>query len=162
MRCARLLLLVVASGCVAITGAMDDAMGPLRITRAYEGEPRPRSEVAHIRTHSSIMEGVGQPDIPGDANQIKLRIVSVNGYSCGEHPGGGHHYEVMPGRCLLEIRWQRIRWHWYPGPPLDGLPAGVLVEGASGIGVTVEPGKRYALAITPTEYGAPTLELEEL
>ncbi|MHC4410858.1 MAG: hypothetical protein ACYS0F_17865 [Planctomycetota bacterium] len=156
------LLLAVAMGCVAITGAMDDAMGPLRITRAYEGEPRPRSEVARIRTHTEIMEGVGQPDIPGHENQIKVRIQSVNGFSCGEHPGGAHYYEVLPGNCLLEILWQRSRWHWYGGPPLDGLPSGVLVEGTTGIRITVKPGKRYALEITPTEYGAPTLELKEL
>ena len=87
---------------------------------------------------------------------------AINGVSCGEHPGGVHYYEVLPGIHLLQISWQRTRWNWYPGPPLDGKPAGILTEGTTGLRVDLEPGKRYGLEITPTEYGAPVLDLKEL
>lgn len=152
-----LLTLLSVGGCSAMAQKSDEWIAPLRITRAYTGDPRPVSEVARIRSHSMHSEGLFLADVPGPDNQIKVEVVSANGFAQSPHEGGGHYFEVLPGTCTLAIDWRQVESRWILGAWRFIEPG---TAGSTTLVVTVEAGRRYFFKITPTEHGGPQLELK--
>ena len=97
------LLLFTAAGCRHFLGD---------VTRAYEGEPQPRDEIARIPSY-------GRPgqSLSGEWDQVQGRIVAIDGraWKTGRpakaSPGWAvpARWEVPAGPHTLSIEWRRIR-----------------------------------------------------